>query len=182
MTALVKLLHLFPYQLICKTNHHKTDTMTVYSKSNYNIVDICSVIWSVSQINSAFILIWFIQNFTVVLCFPYWQINIEYICPQNINWCWMKTFHYMSKISIDHNLAQLEEYMMNERQLCIRDCSNPDQKKTRKNVGVGGSIDSLQEDHESHQFLSRNRNKMKHGNSPWNNSVPMIHHLFLPFW
>ena len=40
----------------------------------------------------------------------------------------MKTFHYMSKISIDHNLAQLEEYVMNERQLCIRDCSNPDQK------------------------------------------------------
>ena len=149
--------------------------MTVYSKSNYNIVDICSVIWSISQINSAFILIWFIQNFTVVLCFLYWQINIEYIWPQNINWCWMKTFHYMSKISTDHNLAQLEEYVLNERQLCIRD------SEERVKMGGGGS-DSLQEDHESHQFLSRNRNKMKHGNSPWNNSVPMIHHLFLPFW
>ena len=59
--------------------------------------------------------IWIIHNFTVVLCFLYWQINI-------LNYtCILKVFEFNTGVEYSWPLPQTEEYVRDERQLYIED-------------------------------------------------------------
>ena len=61
--------------------------MTVVTQNVALLILIHSFKMKICQINSTFNLLRFVHNFTAVLCFLYWQINIRYILLEiGVDW------------------------------------------------------------------------------------------------